>query len=407
MTAWSATLATCQNIDDFEARNAQPNKIDVLQLHLTGVRCKFPHCGKVYNSGKSIRKHLSERHHCRGKDQEQATKSGIPYQQIFQRRNVYTEVEPLPRPLPPPKPPLEAFITENLQEHEKQQAEQQTKRIIRSATHVTDRTPWLDRTGWPTHLAGLDSRKLMDSARLTGDDEPRIQRACAVTETLLLDCQKKYGPERRPRRVWQILESRKSEEFKDKVGRYMDRDVSYNKSVQGINKKDYRFATPNHYTPRLSAILQIIRRFYCKKVIPDAECDTIEDTIIERLNKYHRKYIQDNTLKPTAYLSDMLPFLSFIQKSVGLDSYASSPFLWITKGQPSKTKSLTDALKKATGELLRAELGTQDWRHVATAIAREKMKANNPLELEFEDESIFNAQAGHIARLDDRYYREV
>ncbi|KAL8679402.1 MAG: hypothetical protein Q9186_004313 [Xanthomendoza sp. 1 TL-2023] len=708
LNEWCATLSTCENLDEFvKRRGANADtiaEVEGIALHLEGLQCTYEGCGKIFNTADSTRKHMAGNHNCRGDEQKRLIHENVPWQQLFRNPNTYTPVKPRPRPPAPAKAPLDRFVQNLLKRHGEKMEMMVQSDLVPEAMHDTDTTPWLDRTRWAVHLRGMNMRNLVDATRLPAKEgEPKVTRACEITDTLLKELDRKYGPERCSRRVWQILEARKTDDVQEKVARFMSSEVSFNKcilewkhfisyllraytkederlqmtreqvelttrldaalgrdgndeecavlvfdisiavlqqrmlrdvfvsplmhflAIRGINEKDLRFMTPNYYTPKLSAILQIIRRFHCEKAIPDENRDTMGDAMIDTLREYHRKYIDDNALTPigeirsqrgygmkiaadhnakpnvmwnddmsvlsigfdkvplrglkemihktleeaqmqmygslvfqnysylatrdplglsdnlqwgnngfsfvhwpgnnlsrgeervcewasttgkwsafvnqgedwilnkgeikryqeavekwldlflvlchltqgqpargtelfslkwkntvntargfyvmdgtimtvteyhkgqnrqqaprmlarflpaaigqllVAYLSDVLPFLSFLLEAAGMDNPTSSPFMWTTKGKASETKRLTSALVRCTKEHLGVEVGTQNWRHIACAIARDKLKDGNPLDLDLEDEDewVFDAQAGHSGAIASAHY---
>ena len=109
-----------------------------------------------------------------------------------------------------------------------------------------------------------------------------------------------------------------------------------------------------------------------------------------------------------AIVADLEPFLSFLQRQVGLKRYNSSPYLWETEGDPASTKTLSTAIAEITQKHLGIELTVQPWRHIIIAIDRDVLQCRHPEGIDFdfnpETESPHDAQAGHSTGIANAWY---
>jgi len=103
------------------------------------------------------------------------------------------------------------------------------------------------------------------------------------------------------------------------------------------------------------------------------------------------------------YLSEILPFAIMLDSGSGS---VSSDFLWFRNGKPWVTPNLTEILRKVTGVNLGVELGTADYRHVASGLNREHVQGLMPLEddSDSKDENPHDLQAAHSSQTADHIY---
>ena len=98
------------------------------------------------------------------------------------------------------------------------------------------------------------------------------------------------------------------------------------------------------------------------------------------------------------YLSEILPFRIMLESE---SESASSDFLWFRNGKPWGTPTLTDILRKDTN--LGVELGTAEYRHVASGLDREHVRGLMA-EDDDEDENPHDLQACHSSQTADHIY---
>ncbi|OLL26208.1 ATP-dependent DNA helicase Q5, partial [Neolecta irregularis DAH-3] len=110
------------------------------------------------------------------------------------------------------------------------------------------------------------------------------------------------------------------------------------------------------------------------------------------------------------YQSLILPFRNYLNnESIGKD--CSSAFIWTTQSGIWETDYMTTLLKKQTEASKLQSLTVSTWRHIASAILKEKFMGLN-LQLDYENDDDFNKetnsfaflQASHTARMSNIHY---
>ncbi len=98
------------------------------------------------------------------------------------------------------------------------------------------------------------------------------------------------------------------------------------------------------------------------------------------------------------YLSEILPFATLLESES-----VSSDFLWSRNGKPWVTADLTEILRNETGVNLGVQLGTADYRHIASGLDRQHVRGLMD-EDDDENENLHDLQAAHSSRTADHIY---
>ena len=111
-----------------------------------------------------------------------------------------------------------AFLLTSLAQHEKLVASVFSAReVIPRDLPDTERTPWLNQTGWLEHLNGRNSRILSNAISLSGASEKDLQTLCSVAKTLVFALNKKASSKSCPPILRMILNSSRADDIADEA----------------------------------------------------------------------------------------------------------------------------------------------------------------------------------------------
>lgn len=201
------TVEAHENITAFMESRAGKEDLALIQnvnLNTNGFKCQ--ECDYVSAAISTLEKHLSKSHNIPTKLTGDHLITGVPIQQIF-RDAGYTRVVPTSETSGEPRNEAWAQVLNGaMATFRRREAEEQLRHSrIPTETDKTDTTPWLERVGWARHLAGKDSRALVNAARLPGGEEQGLEVAAERTKNLFKRCnenaQDKSGCSRWIRRV--------------------------------------------------------------------------------------------------------------------------------------------------------------------------------------------------------------
>ncbi len=220
IASWAKGLGAHEDLQSMNISGLIP-AIPHIPIHRQSLRCDT--CGVYMNEWSSIKNHLHSSHRIKPSQIPRAELPVTPdvaTQAIFKRPIRFTEVE---------APTLEtqaseeidaenAFLLTALAQHEKLVASAASAReVIPRDLPDTERTPWLNQTGWLEHLKGRNSRILSDSISLPGASEKDLQTLCSIAKTLVFALNKKALLEFCPLILRMILNSSRADDIADEA----------------------------------------------------------------------------------------------------------------------------------------------------------------------------------------------
>ena len=220
IAAWAKGLRAHEDLHSMNIDGpilAIPN----IPIHRQSLRCN--ECNLCLNEWSSMENHLRSQHQIRPSDFPRAklpVTLNVTTQAIFKRPIRFTEVEaPSAEKQASEEPDAEnAFLITALAQHEELVARAATAReIIPQDLPDTERTPWLNQTGWLEHLKGRNSRVLSTATNLPGPNEGELQKLCSVAKTLVSTLNKKASSQSCPPILRMILNSSRADDIADEA----------------------------------------------------------------------------------------------------------------------------------------------------------------------------------------------
>ena len=217
---WAKGLTAYQ---DFQSMNITGPILAIPHIPVEHQSLKYTSCGLCLNEWSSMENHLRNTHNIRPAETTRAqlpVESNVTTRPIFKRPIRFTEViAPSLEKQPSEEPDTEStFLIKALAKHEESVARTATAReIIPRNLPNTERTPWLNQTGWLEHLKGRNSRILSSATNISSASEVGLQKLCTIDKTLVSSLNRNALSESCPPILRMILDSTRANDIAEEA----------------------------------------------------------------------------------------------------------------------------------------------------------------------------------------------